>query len=51
MVPVTAKHCVNRRFGRGRQPLRMGARLLGLGVHNLEAEEAVEQGEQLALSL
>ena len=32
-------------------PLRMGARLLGLGVHNLEAEEAVEQGEQLALSL
>ena len=32
-------------------PLRMGARLLGLGVHNLESEEAGEQGEQLALSL
>ncbi|HUD92018.1 DNA polymerase IV [Sphingobium sp.] len=32
-------------------PLRMGARLLGLGVHNLEAEEEGEQGEQLALSL
>ena len=32
-------------------PLRMGARLLGLGVHNLEAEEAADQGEQLALSL
>ncbi|WIW88100.1 DNA polymerase IV [Sphingobium sp. V4] len=32
-------------------PLRMGARLLGLGVHNLESEQAGEQGEQLALSL
>ncbi len=32
-------------------PLRMGARLLGLGVHNLEAEETADQGEQLALSL
>lgn len=32
-------------------PLRMGARLLGLGVHNLEGEEDVEQGEQFALSL
>ena len=32
-------------------PLRMGARLLGLGVHNLESEEEGEQGEQFALSL
>ncbi|EQB33626.1 DNA polymerase IV [Sphingobium ummariense] len=32
-------------------PLRMGARLLGLGVHNLEAGGEVEQGVQLALSL
>ena len=32
-------------------PLRMGARLLGLGIHNLEGEEDVEQGEQFALSL
>ena len=34
---------------RAQLPLRMGARLLGLGVHNLESEE--EQGEQFALSL
>jgi DNA polymerase-4 len=32
-------------------PLRMGARLLGLGIHNLEGEEDAEQGEQFALSL
>lgn len=33
-------------------PLRMGARLLGLGVHNLEGEEAAEEtGAQLALGL
>jgi len=32
-------------------PLRMGARLLGLGVHNLEGDEAAEQGDQLALGL
>lgn len=33
-------------------PLRMGARLLGLGVHNLEGEEnAGEPGAQLALGL
>jgi len=33
-------------------PLRMGARLLGLGVHNLEGEEEDEaQGGQLALGL
>jgi DNA polymerase-4 len=33
-------------------PLRMGARLLGLGVHNLESEDAPEAaGAQLALSL
>ncbi|MFB0874223.1 MULTISPECIES: DNA polymerase IV [unclassified Sphingobium] len=32
-------------------PLRMGARLLGLGVHNLEGEEADAAGEQLALGL
>lgn len=37
---------------RAQLPLRMGARLLGLGVHNLEGEEAVEQeGTQLALLL
>jgi DNA polymerase-4 len=33
-------------------PLRMGARLLGLGVHNLEGEEeGGEPGAQLALEL
>ena len=32
-------------------PLRMGARLLGLGVHNLEVEEEAGQGDQLALGL
>ena len=32
-------------------PLRMGARLLGLGVHNLDAEEQVEGGEQLSFVL
>lgn len=32
-------------------PLRMGARLLGLGVHNLAAAEEGEQGDQLALGL
>ena len=32
-------------------PLRMGARLLGLGVHNLETDEGDEAGGQLALSL
>ncbi len=36
---------------RAQLPLRMGARLLGLGVHNLESEEEGEEGEQLALSL
>lgn len=35
---------------RAQLPLRMGARLLGLGVHNLEADTA-EQGEQFALLL
>ena len=32
-------------------PLPLGARLLGLGVHNLEAEEESEDGAQLALAL
>ncbi|MEC3950990.1 DNA polymerase IV [Sphingobium sp. HWE2-09] len=32
-------------------PLRMGARLLGLGVHNLEGEEEEGGGGQLALGL
>jgi DNA polymerase-4 len=32
-------------------PLRMGARLLGLGVHNLEGDEEADQGGQLALGL
>ncbi|WP_420145413.1 DNA polymerase IV [Sphingobium sp.] len=33
-------------------PLRMGARLLGLGVHNLEGDEAeADAGDQLALGL
>ncbi|MCP1470077.1 DNA polymerase-4 [Sphingobium sp. OAS761] len=32
-------------------PLRMGARLLGLGVHNLEPDGEGDQDEQLALSL
>ncbi len=33
-------------------PLRMGARLLGLGVHNLEGEGmAAREGDQLALAL
>ncbi|MBH1997933.1 MAG: DNA polymerase IV [Sphingomonadaceae bacterium] len=37
---------------RAQLPLRMGARLLGLGVHNLEGDDdAGEQGEQLALLL
>ena len=36
---------------RAQLPLRMGARLLGLGVHNLEGEEESGEGEQLALSL
>ncbi|MGE4321621.1 MAG: DNA polymerase IV [Sphingobium sp.] len=36
---------------RAQLPLRMGARLLGLGVHNLEWDEAVDQPAQLALSL
>ena len=34
---------------RAQLPLRMGARLLGLGVHNLETEHRDRQGEQLAL--
>ncbi|HEX7742863.1 MAG TPA: DNA polymerase IV [Sphingobium sp.] len=32
-------------------PLRMGARLLGLGVHNLDHEVSEEVSEQLSLSL
>ncbi|WP_176592250.1 DNA polymerase IV [Sphingobium sp. EM0848] len=37
---------------RAQLPLRMGARLLGLGVHNLDHEEPEgEAGEQLSLSL
>ncbi|KKW93680.1 DNA polymerase IV [Sphingobium chungbukense] len=37
---------------RAQLPLRMGARLLGLGVHNLDHEEPEgETGEQLSLSL
>ena len=32
-------------------PLPMGARLLGLGVHNLEGEEDADRGAQLALAL
>ncbi|EQB12196.1 DNA polymerase IV [Sphingobium lactosutens] len=32
-------------------PLPLGARLLGLGVHNLEAEEESEDGAQFALAL
>lgn len=32
-------------------PLRMGARLLGLGVHNLDPEEAAEGGQQLSFLL
>lgn len=32
-------------------PLRMGARLLGLGVHNLDPEDPVEQGEQLSFPI
>jgi DNA polymerase-4 len=32
-------------------PLRMGARLLGLGVHNLDAEESEEGGQQLSFPL
>ena len=37
---------------RAQLPLRMGARLLGLGVHNLAAgDDAAEQGEQFALLL
>lgn len=32
-------------------PLPLGARLLGLGVHNLEAEEESEDGAQLAFAL
>lgn len=32
-------------------PLPMGARLLGLGVHNLDAEEPVEGGQQLSFVL
>jgi len=34
---------------RAQLPLRMGARLLGLGVHNLEGD--AEEGDQLALAL
>lgn len=37
---------------RAQLPLRMGARLLGLGVHNLDADDhGGEAGEQLSLSL
>lgn len=36
---------------RAQLPLRMGARLLGLGVHNLGQDEEGEAGEQLSLSL
>ena len=32
-------------------PLPMGARLLGLGVHNLDAEQPVEGGQQLSFVL
>ena len=32
-------------------PLRMGARLLGLGVHNLDPEEPAEGGQQLSFLL
>jgi DNA polymerase-4 len=32
-------------------PLRMGARLLGLGVHNLDQEEGAEAGQQLSFPL
>ncbi|HKY80185.1 MAG TPA: DNA polymerase IV [Sphingobium sp.] len=32
-------------------PLRMGARLLGLGIHNLDQDEAADAGEQLSLLL
>ena len=32
-------------------PLRMGARLLGLGVHNLDPEDPVEGGQQLSFLL
>ena len=32
-------------------PLRMGARLLGLGVHNLDSEEPAEGGQQLSFLL
>ncbi|EZP71933.1 DNA polymerase IV [Sphingomonas paucimobilis] len=32
-------------------PLRMGARLLGLGVHNLDHQEGGEEGPQLSLLL
>lgn len=38
---------------RGQLPLRMGARLLGLGVHNLQGQDeaGTEAGHQLSLSL
>ena len=36
---------------RAQLPLRLGARLLGLGVHNLDHEEEREPGEQLSLFL
>ena len=36
---------------RAQLPLRMGARLLGLGVHNLDGQEEEEAGPQLSLSL
>jgi DNA polymerase IV len=36
---------------RAQLPLRMGARLLGLGVHNLDSEDHPESAHQLSLSL
>ena len=36
---------------RAQLPLRIGARLLGLGLHNLDQDEEGEAGEQLSLSL
>lgn len=36
---------------RAQLPLRMGARLLGLGIHNLDPEDHGEAGEQLSLLL
>lgn len=54
VVPVRSPNLLvdtGRALLRAQLPLRMGARLLGLGVHNLEGEEEADSPAQLTLSL